>query len=349
MGKPKMTLSIDIGCNKIKIVEGEQKKNGIVLMRSGELQTPLNALEKERIKDVTALTSDLTGYLTNEKFTSKNLVITINAVGSLISEVDIPKTDDEKEVRAIIANEMIHSYNADPNSVIQYKKIETFLDQSNAQFDKYRVVVLDAEFVDGYYTFVNQLHLKPIAMDININAMEKLFGQYPVINDQSILGNSVMIVDYGAGTTTISIYADGKQKVFRHLTFGSKEIETTVADELLVAVDEVRALKEDGYNFVFDANANESYYTVLKPYFLRLTEELQNIMRYYSNRFDSAVVSQIYLTGGGSKLFGLTKFLHDNLNLPVNRIKKLSNENNDVIPDDIVMTHLNAIGALIRY
>ncbi len=345
MSKSKTMLSIDIGNEKIKITEGNQVNDRIFLKNIGSLNVPEYAIDHENIKNAEMISDDIKSFLHTNNFSTKNIVVTINAIDALISDIDLPKSNP-KDLYAMIKNEMLHSYHIDETDVIQYKMIATYQNDANAPMYTYRVSVLEAEFIDKYYQLMQMLQLKPIAMDINMNAMDKLVKLYSVINEQDISQKAVMILDLGAITTTAYIYENGEQKFFRQLLNGSSEIEQLVSDATLTSPLETKKMKEDGYNF-FTASTN--YFDILQLHFYRFNEDIRNMIRFYSNKNGTAELTQIFLTGGGSKLAGLPKSLQDQLNLPVERIQSMTNINNHALPKSTLLTHLNTFGALIRY
>ena len=347
MSKTKTMLSIDIGNEKIKITEGSQINDRIFLKNIGALSVPEYSIDHENIKNAEVISDDIKSYLHTNNFSSKNVIITINAVDALTSDIDLPKSNP-KDLYAMIKNEMIHSYHIDQTDVIQYKQIATYQNDANAPMYTYRVSVMEAEFIDKYYQLMQMLQLKPIAMDINMNAMDKLVKRYSIINEQDISQKTVMILDLGAITTTAYIYENGEQKFFRQLLTGSSEIEQLISDATLTPPLEIKKMKEQGYNF-FSADADTNYLDILQLYFYRFNEDIRNMIRFYSNKNNSAELDQIFLTGGGSKLAGLPQSLQDQLNLPVERILSMQNANNHALPKSTLLTHLNTFGALIRY
>lgn len=345
MSKTKTMLSIDIGNEKIKITEGSQVNDRIFLKNVGSLDVPEYCLDHENIKNAEMISDDIKSYLHTNNFSAKNVIVTINAIDALISDIDLPKSNP-KDLYAMIKNEMIHSYHIDETDVIQYKQIATYQNDANTPMYTYRVSVMEAEFIDKYYQLMQMLQIKPIAMDINMNAMDKLVKLYPVINEQDISKKAVMILDLGDITTTAYIYENGEQKFFRQLLDGSSEIEQLVSDATLTSPLEIKKMKEEGYNFFTDSS---NYFDILQPYFYRFNEDIRNMIRFYANKNNSAELAQIFLTGGGSKLAGLPKYLQNELNLPVERILSMSNTNDHALPKSTLLTHLNTFGALIRY
>ena len=346
MSNSKALLAIDIGSEKIKIAQGYYRKEVLYIEKTGQLAVPEYSLEKGHIKNAKAVADEILNYLNNQNIKTKDVVLTFNAVGSVIRDIDMPKSNP-KELDSMIKNEMIHTYHAGETNVIQYKLINVFKDDNGIPFEKYRVAALNSEIVEEYHDLVKRMKLNPVAMDINLNCIDKLFNKCKSINDQPITDKTTMLVDFGSQNTTVYINSIGKQQVFRHLNIGSAEIEKIVSGEMLTSPAVIKKMKEEGFNFLSSEYENEKYYLVLKSYFYNLNEELRNIVRFYTNIFESDTVNQIYVMGGGSSLTGLTEYLQAGLNIPVDRIQKMINVNDKNSKNDL-HTYLNAFGALIR-
>lgn len=342
------TLSLDIGSSNIKIAEGNYNKSLLSITKAAVVAVPEYAIENEHIKNADALAESIRNHLSRESYKSKEVILTINAAGSVIRDIELPKASS-KELASMIKNEMMLTYHISEGTLIQYKFVGSYTDDSGSVFNKYRVAAMDESFIDEYYNFAKKLQLKPIALDINMNAMDKLITNCSTINDFSLVDKAVMIVDMGALSTTIYIYFSGNQFILRRLPTGSSEIEKIVSDLTLTSPLSIKELKEDGFNFFEQTDFKyEQYTTALKPYFYNLTEELRNIIRFYTNRFVSSSVVQIFLAGGGSRLYGLSEYLSSNLYMPVERVKKAVNISHN-LPEDDFSCYMNAFGALIRY
>lgn len=339
----KTMLSIDIGSSRIKFVEGLYKKGKFNIKEFGQLPISENSIRGERIKNINDISSDISNYLNAHKFKAKNAIVTLNGVEAVIRDVDLPQANPN-ELNEMIKNEMIHTFHANEENVIQYKLVEKFKDDEGTQLNKFRVASLSPDIINDYDELLKILKLSPVAMDINFNCIDKFFSTCTTVNEHAINEKTVMFIDFGADNTTVYINSNGKQKIFRHLNIGASEIEKIISDEMVSTPKEIKAMKENGADFFSSEGDNEEYYRILKPYFYNLIEELRNIIRFYMNRIKSEFVSQIFIMGGGSNLYGICEYLQNGLNIPVEKIVKTSNMNQK----QPIHEHLNAIGALIR-
>lgn len=339
-------LSIDIGSDRIKIVQGYYRKGEFSISKIGNMQLSKHYIENEYVKNPDDLAKEISDFLKAEKFKAKNSIITVKAVEAVIRDIDLPKCSP-KELRPIIKNEMIHSYHANETNMIQYKLIDLKKDEKGNQANRYRVASVNCEMINGYQELLKKSKLNPIAMDINVNCIDKMIKVTKSINDYKMANKTILLIDFGAVHTSVYIYSAGNQKVFRHLDIGSAEIEKKISDGLFISTEEAKKMKEEEYNFLVCSSENEQYYTVLKSYFYNLVEELRNLIRFYNDRVEQNTIDQVFTMGGGSSLFGLTEYLQTNLNIETQSIQNIVNVKAKKQNYDL-HEYLNALGALIR-
>lgn len=339
-------LSIDLGNNVVKLAAGEFKKSSLTVQKVLSANVPEYSIEKGRIKNQSALADFINDLLKNHNIKANQAVLTINAVGAVVRDIDLPN-GKPKELEAMIRNEMVRNYHIDEADVIQFKAVDSSVNESGAPMTTYRVVSLDSELVEEYHEFANRLPFKSIALDINMNSIDKLFQLCSTVNGIEIKEKTILILDFGAKVTSVYLHSGGKQRFFRQLELGSDEIEKRIGDIALIQPSEVKKSKESGYNYFSQEPSNEKYYSVLKPFFYELTDELRTILRFYTTRYKTSGIDQIFLFGSGSQLEGLPEYLESNLSLPAERIHSLNNIGGAMSEKDL-LTHLNAFGAMIR-
>jgi type IV pilus assembly protein PilM len=183
-------------------------------------------------------------------------------------------------------------------------------------------------------------------MDLNFNAMDKLLSGSLKINSRTLSGNATMYLDFGESLTTAYIVQQGKPIFHRQINTGCGGIERHIYEETFAPAEEVRKMKEEGYNF-FGKEAEDKYYMILRPYFYHLIDEIRKIIEFYTSRPNTANIDQIFLFGGGSGLTGFSDYCEFNFNIPTEKIETLSTVKFKE-PETSVASCMNAIGALIR-
>jgi type IV pilus assembly protein PilM len=338
-------VSLDIG-KKVKAVEGTFTKGSLQIDKAVTFEVPDSSFNGELIAGPELLSESIRMALHNAGITTKEAIVTINANSSVIRDLELPGAKPN-ETAEMIKSEMIQTYHILPTDVIQYKKIEKAKEDSDSPLFHYRAAALDQEFVESYYKLLVDCKLKPVAMDINVNAIDKLLTGELIVNDKLLNGNGTMFLDFGDSLTTVYIVASGRPIFFRHLDFGSGDIERIISGEIYTPEEDIRRMKEDGYDF-FENDEDQKYVNILKPYLYNLTDEIRKVIGFYTSRSNSGNIDQIYLFGGGSFMKGFAKYCENHFGVPAEQLVKISKLKlrDTEMP---IAFYLNAIGALIRY
>lgn len=340
-------LAIDVGKKNLHMAEGNLSKNGLVVERVASFPLPKGIFNGESIMNLPALTDAIGNAVKAFGFRTKDAVVTFDAYGAVIRDIDLPM-GKPKEIASMIKTEMRETYHVSPEDVIQYKVIDKVISESGAPLDRYRVTAINKEIVEAYHDVLTEAKLKPVAMDININAIDKLLAGEVMINDKLTSEAGTMVIDFGEILTTVYIVTRGKPIFFRQLDFGSSEIEKLISEETMKPEEDIIKMKEEGFNVFGGNEEEETYAAILRPFFYSLTDEIRKIIGFYTSRSGAAGMDRVFLCGGGSNLFGLGDFLEASIGAPAEQIAKISNVKikDSAIP---IASFMNAIGALIRY
>ncbi len=338
-------LSIDVGLGNIHIVEGNYSKGTLLIEKALTSKIPASCFNGEMIENKELLIACLTEMIQNAGFISKEAVVTYNAFDAIVRDISLPNAK-LKEITDMIKNELMQTYQPEPTDIIQYKNIEKEVNDKGSVINKYRAAAIDQEVVDAYHQVLIGAKLKPVAMDLNFNAVDKLLSGESTINEKILNRNATMLLDFGETLTTAYIISHGKPIFHRHVNIGCREIERHIYEETFTPEEEIRKIKEEGFNF-FRNEAGDKYYNIMRPYFYHLNDEIRKIIEFYTSRPNSDSIDQIFLFGGGSNLSGFSDYCESIFNIPTEKIEKLSKVKFKD-PATPIATYMNAIGALIR-
>ena len=341
-------LSIEMGSSNFHIVEGTSEKGSVLVEKAMTFRIPDECLSNERIRNQLLLDETLSEAIRLFNPKAKVAILTFNGLTAIVRDVDLPNAKP-KELEEMLKTEFVQVYHMLPTDVLQYKSIDKYVDETGSQISKYRTVAMDREIIDEYHSLLTRAKIKPMALDMNMNAIEKLLAGEPTINDRMPSENGTMLIDYGNKTTTVYIVAKGKPLFHRQINSGCGEIERIICDETFTSITEIRKLKEQGYNFFGEDEAAKKYFTILRPLLYNLTDEIRKIIGFYSSRSSTGngSIDHIYLYGGGSNLGGFAGYCESALNISTEQIKNISKVKYKDSEAQIA-SYLNSIGALIR-
>jgi type IV pilus assembly protein PilM len=338
-------ISIDIGSKNLHIAEGDFQK-GVLTVKGGQsFELPPGCIAAEAIEDAALLAETLANYLKAGEFTAKEASLTINATHAIIRELDFPKAKP-KELDSMIKNEMYQTFHVLNTDVIQYKAIGQTADSEGTLLDRYRVAAIEHDNIDLFHNLLERAGLKPVAMDINVNAIDKMTQWADSINEKAIDDKTVMLIDFGHSVTTIYICTKNQPMFYRNLNMGSAEIDTVLKSTFYM--DEADAV-EFKKNTDFFANTTEAvpYFEALKPFLYHMNDEIRKLMAFYTNRNKEGGVSSCFVFGQGVEMKGLINYWESTLNLPTEIIQSLSRTGSMVRIKHPAL--INAVAALIRY
>lgn len=338
-------ISIDIGSKNLHIAEGDFQK-GVLTVKGGQsFELPPGCVASEAIEDGALLTETLANYLKAGEFTAKEAILTINATHAIIRELDFPKAKP-KELDSMIKNEMYQTFHVLNTDVIQYKAIGQTADNDGALLDRYRVAAIEHDNVDHFHTLLERAGLKAVAMDINVNAIDKMVQWADSLNEKAIDDKTVLLIDFGHSVTTIYICTKNQPLFYRNLSMGSAEIDGVLKSTFYMEEADAVEFKK---NTDFFANTTEAvpYFEALKPFLYHMNDEIRKLIAFYSNRNKEGGVSSCYVFGQGAELTGLIDYWGSSLNLPMEKLQSFSRGGSMVKVKH--PAQLNAIAALIRY
>ena len=340
-------LSIDLGSHTIHMAEGIHQKHGTNVWKTASFPVPEGCLLKETVTYPQLLADAIESYAKSSGFQAKEVVLTMNGDFALVRDLDLPIAKP-KELEGMIRHGMTESFYISQDDVLQYKEIDRVMGDAGETLVRYRVIAIDRELIEGYYEVLKLTKLKVRAMDLNLNAIDKVFASANSINGLELRDQATLLIDYGHSGMTLYVISKGKPLFFRRLSIGSGEIDQVLSDVLKISVSEARGLKEKETSFFNNDEKTSPIFAELNPYFNRFNDEVRKVISFYNNRAGSTAIGQVFLFGNGSKLAGLSENLSSNLGLPVELVRSI--DTMKVSGDgEIEAGSLNAIGALIRF
>jgi cell division ATPase FtsA len=135
-------------------------------------------------------------------------------------------------------------------------------------------------------------------------------------NIRSILGHElspVMIIDFGASKTKVSIIENGILRVFHVVNRGSQDITRNISQALNLTFEESEKLKR---SIGLDATMDPRIEKIVKMSVDYIFTDINSIVFDYQKKYNRTV-SKVFLTGGGSMLKGLLEASRENFRADV--------------------------------
>jgi cell division protein FtsA len=339
---------LDIGTSQVKGVVAEVKKDGMISVISAFKQ-PMSGFRKGVLVDVEDATQSLHALFADLKKISKKAVqnIYVNVQSEQVKartsrgvaavargDREIQSEDIDRVIQASRAVKLM------PNSLVLHNIIREYLvddvgdisDPLGMNGSRLEVVTL---IVEGFAPQVNML-LKTLER-LNVGVGGVIFN--PLAAARSVLSKKqkelgVLMIDFGAGTTSMAVFEESKVLHVRSLPVGSNYVTNDIAIGLKTSIDMAEKLKTSfGCALAKEINRREmislsevdgksegevSRHFLAEIIEVRLAEVLDLIRSEIKSMGKSAQLpAGAIITGGGVKLAGMTGLVKQELKLPV--------------------------------
>lgn len=340
-------ISIDIGSKNLHAARGSYNKGVLQVDQTASYEVPDGAITREWVSNTELLGDAISFLLKLANYNGKQVILTMNAADPLmVRDLDFPKAKP-KELDLMVQNEMHQVHNALKTDIIQYKQIRN--DDADGALQRYRAASISQNFVDQYYSTIKDLGLKPYVMDVNLNAIDKLYQYAAGFNGDRIDKScATLLIDFGHRTTSVYILSDAHAMFFRHINIGSSEVDRLLEQDFPLLSTEERLHKKhnDPILTQMPIGTLDDEYSNLRPHFYRLNDEIRKVLTFFRGRFRDIRIERGYIFGNASQLKGYSEFWDLNLNLPIEPLKTIESKTGAKI--SVEPGNVNAIAALIR-
>jgi type IV pilus assembly protein PilM len=312
----KNLLGLDIGSQSIKMVDIEKTRNGYQLKSLGIGLIPAECIVDKDIMDSETVVDTVKNLRENLKVKARGSATAISGHSVIVKKAELPIMN-EGELRQSLPIEAEQYIPFDINDVY----LDTFiLGESIERTDMMDVLFVAAkrELVDEYASAVRNAGLKPMLIDIDVFSLETMYeANYPDAPE-----NIVALVDAGASMINVNILKDGMSIFARDISMGGRQLTERIQREFNVSFERAENIKTganiegidlEKINYIFKMAA-ETY-----------VQEIRRTLDFFLSTMVNENIEKIYMSGGSSRIPGLTKLLEKQMEIPVEIINPFNN------------------------
>lgn len=343
--KKRKVVAFDLGSSTIKIVEGIYYKNDLTIFKYIKIPTPKAAIIDGEIKKEEELKNRLSKALKENGIKAKDAICTTNSSLIINREISIPKVEKE-EMDTVIRYE-IQQYL--PINLEDYILQGTILEEKEAGENRrleVRVIAYPEKVARGYYNILLNLNLKPYALDVNYNAIDKFINYIGINNEfENKSNDAVAFIDLGASYIDVNIYVNGKLDFTRIIKDCGNQIDEMLVERNGININEVESFKIDN----IDLNEEFEAVNILTRQIVdEWIEKIEKIIQFYKNRNMGNELNNVVVFGGCSKIKGMEEYMAMKLGIKtkIKGIPKIVFKSKD--DGKSVDDFMNAIGSVIR-
>lgn len=343
--KKKKVVAFDMGSFNIKVVVGMYYKNELTIEKYIKLLTPKGAIIDGEIKKQDELVLKISEVLKENNIKAKDAICTTNSTLIINREITIPKVEDE-EMDTVVRYE-IQQYL--PINLDDYILQVTILNEEEINGVKklnVRVIAYPDKIAREYYNLLLKLNLKPFALDVNYNAVNKFINFTGINSEFEYKSNdSVAFIDLGASSIDVNIYKSGQLDFTRIIKDCGNEIDEMLMERSRIEASEIQSFKAKEITL---NDSLELENILVKQIVDDWIDKIEKIIQFYKNKNMGNQLNKIIIFGGSSKLNGMEEYMTKRLGIKTktNGISKIAFKSND--DGKPIDDFINVIGSVIR-
>lgn len=303
-------IGVDIGASAIKVVQIKKEKGRAVLETYGSLS--LGPYAGGQVGQVVPINEEQLIMALNDLFkeanvTTKNSALSIPSSASLVFLIELPPSTEKGDIGGIIQTEArkyipvpVTEVSLDwwiipkrPEDGITDDSPKPLIEEIKKEPIKVLVVAIHNETLNKYQGLVNGAKLQSSFLEI------EMFSNLRSVISQDF--STLMILDFGASKTKISIVDRGVIQDFHVINKGSQDITTALSVGLQISFAEAEDIKK---RFGLEENlkfnkSKDIINSVLDYIFFEVNNSILN----YEKKYNKSI-NKVFITGGGSMLKG---------------------------------------------
>lgn len=322
-------ISLDIGKGNIHLVVGSSKAGVVEVETAITIPTPSGAVKEGAILDRSALAFAINGVIRDNGIKANKAIATVKSSSILTRELTVPDVP-EADVLPLVLLEMEQYL---PNISRDYRtgvRLIEAVTEGGAKQNKVRVFAMPNTLAGEYHRLFKDCNLKPLALDVHSNALNKLVQRTMALNNGKSSGwdwKLAAFIDLGQELTEISILSPDKLLFTRLIPYGSGHMDSEL---IRLSGDSESTLPMKKQELVdlnrpdYPSEESRRYIETVRSYVNRVTNEIQTVIQYFSGRVAEKRPDVLYVYGGNAQIKGLSDRMSDALGLPVRKLDDCS-------------------------
>ena len=345
-----MSLGIDIGKYKIKIVELESNNDNIEIKKMGSFPVfeDINRFDLDKISrsQLEASTYDLAQKIGINTKKAKNIVSSISGAMVDIREIATLDMEDQELSISLELEAKKHIPLDGTDAIIDYHHLGV----NNKEIDKINVLLASTtkNIIKEHATLVKNAGFKPNIFDSDPIAIS---NNYQFNNELPEEGTDV-ILNIGNSTTNLIVWGKNCPFFSRNIEIAGNYFNAEIMRQFNVDYKTAENMKFDKGVEVFNEEESTDTENIgiaveKRTPFNEFAEEIKRTLRFYMKNNNQAFFNKFYITGGSASLPGIDNFIATTLNVKVELLDPTKNINNSITVKNLNQ-YTVAIGLALR-
>ncbi len=309
-------IGIDIGSSAIKVVEIKKKAGKAVLETYGAIalgpyaEVDIGRVTNLPVEKVIEATKEV---LKQSGVTNNSVALSVPVQSSLVFTIELPSNIKEEELKSIVATEA-RKYIPVPITEVSLdyfilpKKEVSFEEANNpdalitpATKTEILVVAIQNDQISKMRSIVSQCSLDSSFFEMEIFSSVRSNFEHEL--------SPVLLMDFGASRTKLSIVEFGMVKSYHTVNRGGADITDSISKSLTIPFAKAEEKKKEFG--LFGDPADKNLAEIIKVHTDYIFSETNNVLLGYEKKYNRTI-SKVIFTGGGSLLKGLKEVAESN-------------------------------------
>jgi type IV pilus assembly protein PilM len=181
------------------------------------------------------------------------------------------------------------------------------------------LVAVKKEIVNSFTDAIEAAGLTPAIVDVDYFAMESM---YETNYEPQATGEVIGLIHIGARYTSINVLSNGISTFTGDLPVGGEEFTDTLRRATQLSAEAAETFKVTG---LVEGKKALQLEPLLRPAAESLAEDVQRTLSLYGAIASEEGIRNIYVSGGGAKVAGLTSVMEERLGVPVQVVEPFRN------------------------
>jgi type IV pilus assembly protein PilM len=309
MSLPKF-FGIDIGNHSIKAIRLSDDSNKPKLVGFAYGSTPMGILMSDSEEAQARLAAAIRDIIKSSNLANiKQAVFAVPESHVVRRLMTLPYVD-EASLETSVAFEMKKWLSSPLDDVRIGKVIVGEKLQADAKVVDVLGIAVKIAYLDRYMRVLEMAGLEPIAAETEAIATVRAIA--PMAKDTA---TSYLIVDFGSGSTDVSVAFKDKLIYSDSIPYGSDSITKAISQSF--SMDMIKAEEYKKTYGIDPANFNGKLSTIVAPVMDLILSDVRKSLEYFRREFSEIAPSKVYITGDAGNMPGLAKYVADKLQIPV--------------------------------
>ncbi|HPE38896.1 MAG TPA: pilus assembly protein PilM [Bacillota bacterium] len=360
-------ISIDASSSNMRMVLGSyNRKNGMIYVdKASVIGLESDTIADGVINDQFGVVMAMKNALAKMDVQSKHAIFTVEGSYLHTRDLELPAVRAD-QLTDMVRYEILGQGNNNRDMIVEYIIYDKVMDEETKQ-PKYKVraTAIPKEVAIDFRELMKTSALSPVALDVNPNAVRKLFSTGTINGTTNVESNTLLLIELSSKTTNITVLDKGFPVLTRRLQFGHsnirqvaetvKKVQGNGADKSSILTRRLQVVKGEGVKTVDISDIDvwhesvkdePSLNSAVSAYFKSLTDAISRTAQFSITKYRLDSISTCFLYGSGAQYRKMDKELSRQLGTQVEVLNTLNTVSG---PKDFILSdYVNACGALIR-